>query len=82
MARSGYDERTPPGDSAAKVSGQRARQGQNIRGMVGVLAIGIALVVLAYMIMLALSSQPVTGDNRPIAEPASPSATETTVPPQ
>ncbi len=40
------------------------RQGRNIRGMIWVLVIGIALVVAAYMIMLAVVAQPVTPDGR------------------
>lgn len=62
MARPGYDSN--PGDAAPKTSGQRARQGENIKGMIWVLVVGIALVLLAYTVMLALSAQPVTPDNR------------------
>jgi hypothetical protein len=57
MARTGF-ERTPEGDAAPKVSGQRARQGQNIKGMLAVLIVGTLLVVGAYAIMLALSAKP------------------------
>lgn len=61
MAQSGY-ERTKddmqPGDAAPKVSGQRARQGQNVRGMLAVLVVGTLLVVIAYAIMLALRVEP------------------------
>jgi hypothetical protein len=53
-----------PGDAAAKLGPERARQGQNIKGMIWVLIVGIALVVLAYTVMLALSAEPVTPDNR------------------
>lgn len=49
------DAPQPPG---AKTTGQRARQGQNIKGMLAVLVVGILLVVVAYAIMLALSSEP------------------------
>ena len=49
------DAPQPPG---AKTTGQRARQGQNIKGMLAVLVVGIVLVVIAYSIMLALSSEP------------------------
>jgi hypothetical protein len=47
-----------PGDSAAKISGQRARQGQNIKGMVLVLVIGTLLVAGAFAIMLSLQAEP------------------------
>lgn len=57
-----------PGDAAAKLGPERARQGQNIKGMIWVLGIGIALVVIAYMVLITLSAQPVTPDNRPILE--------------
>lgn len=40
------------------------RQGRNIRGMIWVLVIGIALVVVTYMIMLAVVAEPVTPDGR------------------
>lgn len=55
MAQSGYDR--PQGanittdDKAAKLSAPEARQGQNIKGMVAVLAIGVALVMLAFAVM-------------------------------
>ena len=55
---------TPEGDSAPKMSTDRARQGQNMKGMMGVLVGGIVLVVIAFAIMIALSNQPVTPDNR------------------
>lgn len=58
MAQTGYEDRPVPGDAAPKVSGQRARQGQNIRGMLLVLVLGIALVGIAYAAMLALQVQP------------------------
>lgn len=63
MAEPRYNP-TNPGDAAPKVGGQRARQGENIKGMIWVLIVGIALVVLAYTVMLALSAEPVTPDNR------------------
>lgn len=61
MAQTGYE--TPkydlePGDSNAKLSAQRARQGQNIKGMVWVLVVSVALVVVAYAVMLALRAEP------------------------
>ena len=60
----GYDTpkpqpgRTPGGDAAPKISGERARQGQNIKGMLLVLIVGVALVVIAYAVMLALQHEP------------------------
>ena len=62
MAQSGYENRPAnrpaPGDAAPKVSGQRARQGQNIKGMLLVLVLGILLVAIAYAVMLALQAEP------------------------
>lgn len=71
MAQPGYDR--PYGDAAPKVSGQRARQGQNVKGMIWVLILGIVLVVAAYAIMLALQAKPVTPGNE-LAAPAAESA--------
>lgn len=66
MAESRY---TPSntGDAAAKLGPEKARQGENVKGMIWVLIVGIALVVLAYTVMLALSAQPTTPDNLPAA---------------
>ena len=62
MAQTGYENRPEgrpvPGDAAPKVSAQRARQGQNIKGMLAVLVLGILLVAIAYAVMLALQAQP------------------------
>ena len=62
MAQTGYEnrpgDRPVPGDAAPKVSGQRARQGQNIKGMLAVLVLGILLVAIAYAVMLALQAEP------------------------
>jgi hypothetical protein len=61
MVQTGYEnrpDRPVPGDAAPKVSGQRARQGQNIRGMLLVLVLGIALLGIAYAVMLALQAEP------------------------
>lgn len=69
MAQPGY-EQSPDGDAAPKVSGQRARQGQNISGMVWVLILGVGLVVFAYTVMITLNAQPVNPENRPAAEAA------------
>lgn len=65
-----------PGDAAAKLGPEKARQGQSVRGVIWVLIVGIALVVLAYTVMLALSAQPVSPDNRSTA-PAPVAATPT-----
>lgn len=59
MAKPGYGtEQLDPGDSNAKLSAQSARQGQNVKGMIWVLVIGVALVVIAYTVMLALQAVP------------------------
>ena len=59
MAQPGYEsDDLQPGDSNAKLSAQRARQGQNIKGMIWVLIVGVALVVVAYAVMLALQAEP------------------------
>ena len=63
MAQTGY-ESPQPGDPTHDISVQDARQGSNVKGMIYVLVIGIALVVAAYAVMLALSAEPVTVDNR------------------
>jgi hypothetical protein len=68
MAQPGYDTPQEPG---AKLSAQRARQGQNIKGMVWVLIVSILLVVGAYGVMLALSAQPASVVNESRAEAAS-----------
>jgi len=65
MAQTGYD-RPQPGDPTHDISVQDARQGRNVKGMIYVLVIGIALVVAAYAALLALSSEPVTVDNRAV----------------
>lgn len=73
MAQPGYDHpQTGSPDAPPKISAERARQGQNIKGMVWVLLISIGLVVAAYMVMLALQQTPVTPDNKP-AEMSAPS---------
>lgn len=59
-----------PGDAAAKLGPEKSRQGQNVKGMIWVLIVGIALVVLAYTVMLALSAQQVSPDNRATAPAA------------
>lgn len=67
MAQPRYDQ-TPDGDAAPKMSGQRARQGQNVSGMIWVLILGVGLVVFAYTIMITLNAQPVNPENRPPVE--------------
>ena len=57
-----------PGDAAAKLGPEKARQGQQVKGMMWVLIVGIALVVLAFTVMLALSAKTVAPDN-PAIEP-------------
>jgi hypothetical protein len=83
MAQTGH-ERPQPGD-APKISGQRARQDQNVKGMIWVLVIGIALVVAVYAVMLALQAQPGTPGNEyaPAAQSeVAPVAPETAKSPQ
>jgi hypothetical protein len=62
MAQTGYEnrpaDRPVAGDAAPKVSAERARQGQRIKGMLLVLVLGIALLGVAYAVMLALQAQP------------------------
>ena len=52
-----------PGDAAAKLGPEKARQGQQVKGVMWVLIVGIALVVLAFTVMLALSAKTVAPDN-------------------
>ena len=90
MAETGFEDRPDrpaPGDAAPKVSGQRARQGQNIKGMVAVLVVGILLVAVAYAVMLALQAEPrsVTDESRaeaaasaPAQQPPAPSGQQET----
>jgi Trk-type K+ transport system membrane component len=74
MAQPGYEnrpvDRPVPGDAAPKVSGQRARQGQNIKGMLLVLVLGILLVAIAYAVMLALQAEPTAVVNESRSEAA------------
>lgn len=83
MAQSGYDgPKTGSPDAPPKLSVERARQGQNIKGMIWVLVISLGLVVAAYMVMLALQQQPVTPDGKPAdtmaGAPADPAARQET----
>jgi hypothetical protein len=59
MARPEYEQPNEPG---AKLQREDARQGQNIRGMITVLVVGVVLVAIAYAIMLAFQSTPVAAD--------------------
>lgn len=85
MAQTGYENRTPDrvstDESGAKLSGQRARQGQNIKGMLAVLVVGILLVALAYSVMLALQAQPASVTDEPRAEAAGSETTQMPPPP-
>ncbi len=82
MAQTGYD-RPQAGDPTHNISTQDARQGRNVKGMVWVLGLSIALVIGAYAVMLALQAEPVTVDNRaaadvaPAASSAAPAPAET-----
>ena len=62
MAQTGSEDRpadgSAPSDASPRISGQRARQGQNIKGMLVVLVVGTLLVSGAYAIMLALEAKP------------------------
>jgi len=69
MAQTGYD-RPQAGDTAPKISAEKARQGQNIKGMIWVLVISLVLVVGAYMVMLALQAEPLAVDGRAADDPA------------
>jgi hypothetical protein len=73
MAQTGFERpETGSPELPPKVSAERARQGQNVKGMIWVLMVSIGLVVAAYMIMLALQQKPVTPNNKP-AEATAPS---------
>jgi hypothetical protein len=72
MART-YNRDDETFDSAPKVSGQTARQGQNIKGMVTVLVVSLLLVGVAYAAMLALTQQEQT--------PTAPASVTETAPP-
>lgn len=65
MART-LDRNEETFDSAPKVSGQTARQGQNVKGMLTVLVVSMLLVGVAYAAMLALTQQ-----DQPATAPAS-----------
>ncbi len=55
---------------AEQLSTNEARQGRNVKGMVWVLVISLALLVVGYMIMLAFAAKPVTADGRAAEAPA------------
>lgn len=64
MARVGFDETDTNQPPTKNISTQRARQGQNVKGMIWVLVVSIGLVVAAYAVMLALQVEPVTPGNQ------------------
>jgi hypothetical protein len=68
MPRVGFDETDPNQPATKNISSQRARQGQNVKGMIWVLVISIGLLVAAYAVMLALQAEPVTPDNRAVED--------------
>ncbi len=70
MARAGFDETDPNQPATKNISVQRARQGQNVKGMIWVLVISIGLVVAAYAVMLSLQAQPVTPGDRAVEDVA------------
>ena len=70
MARVGFDDTDPDQPATKNISVQRARQGQNVKGMIWVLVISLALVVAAYAIMLSLQAEPVTPGNRAVEDVA------------
>lgn len=92
MARSHIDEvspQGPPTGPSLRPTGEKARQGQNIRGMLGVLIVGTLLVILAFGVMLALRSEPpsVTNSGKDAAAaatsnayPSTPDASQTQTP--
>ena len=81
----------PPTGPSLRPTGERARQGQNIRGMVAVLIVGTLLVSLAFGVMLAMRNEPaaVTDSGKDAAAaatsgayPSTPDASQTqTLPP-
>ena len=77
MAEPRYDP-SNPGDTAAKLGPEKARQGQQVKGMMWVLIVGIALVVLAFTVMLALSAKTVAPDNPAIERQGSVPTTQET----
>lgn len=70
MARVGFDETDPDQPATQNISAQSARQGQNVKGMIWVLVVGIGLVVAAYAVMLSLQAEPVTPGNRAVEDVA------------
>jgi predicted lipid-binding transport protein (Tim44 family) len=80
----------PPTGPSLRPTGEKARQGQNIRGMVAVLIVGVLLVVLAFGVMLTMRSEPpsVTNTGKDAAAaatsnayPSTPDASQTQAPP-
>jgi hypothetical protein len=93
MAQSRLDEvspQGPPTGPSLRPTGETARQGQSIRGMVAVLIAGTLLVILAFGVMLALRNEPsaVTNAGKDAAAaatsggyPSTPDATQSQAPP-
>jgi hypothetical protein len=88
MAEPRYDDVSPQGaptGPSMRPTGEKARQGQNIRGMVAVLIVGTLLVAIAFGVMLTLRNEPssVTNSGREAAAaatsdtyPSTPDATQ------
>ena len=79
MAKSRYDEVSPQGaptGPSIRPTGEAARQGQNIRGMVAVLIVGTLLVAIAFGVMLTFYVEPasVTNSGKAAAAAATSSA--------
>jgi hypothetical protein len=53
-----------------QLSTEEVRQGRNMKGMVWVLVVSIALIVMGYMLMLAFSAKSVTVDGQLLETPA------------
>jgi len=68
MTRVGFDETDPDQPTTKNISAQRARQGQNVKGMIWVLVVSMVLVVAAYVVMLSLQAEPVTPGNRAVED--------------
>jgi hypothetical protein len=67
------DEVSPQGSPTGpslRPTAEKARQGQNIRGMTAVLIVGTLLVILAFGVMLALLNEPASVTNAGKADAA------------
>jgi hypothetical protein len=79
MARAATDQTEQTERAAERSSGPRARQGQNIRGMLTVLLVSIGLVAVAYGAMLAFGTAKEEATTTPgpapeVTSPANPAA--------